>query len=103
MTDIRRIQTTRIRTADSDLSRIQDNLNYVIGELKNISILFGTIIEGTLSGAGDLVLDHNFNRPIEGWFVVDKDADVSFYKVSSSNTTLTLTGSGAVNAKFWVF
>lgn len=103
MTDFRRIQTTRIRTADPDLSRIQDNLNYIVGELKNIPILFGILLEGRLGAAGDLVLNHNLNRPIEGWLVIDKDKDVSFYKASSDNTTLTLTGSGEVDAKFWVF
>jgi hypothetical protein len=57
-----------------------------------------------ITAAGPNVVNHRLGRKMQGWMIIDKDADASIYRSAPlNNLTITLTSDADVTISLWVF
>lgn len=94
----------RFRTKDIDLNRVQDRVEDTFRQFVSNPLLDGVFIDVVFpSGSLTQEINHTLTRQPLGWIVVDVDAAETLHRDSWNNRTLTLTASGAVSAKLYVF
>lgn len=93
----------KIRTADVDLSRVQDRVADTFTNLLQNAIIDGTFLEVSFDGAETKTVNHLLSRQPLGWIVVDTTAPATVYRESWNSRTLELTASAATTIKLYVF
>ena len=94
----------RLRGADSLLNRIQDSIHQWTQQIVNIPIISGVLLEDISLTTGSNSVEHKLGRKLRGWWVVDKNANVTIYRsAAKEDKILTLTASGSVTVSIWVF
>ena len=97
----------RYRTDNADLEQVQDAVQKKFGELDEISVLNGKLIEDLNLSTATLDIPHKLGRKYRGYFIADLTADVRVYRDTAStkdpSVILPLKASGTATAKVWVF
>ncbi len=95
-----------VRTADTDLGRIQDAVKASLRDISSRSILDGQILTGRslLTGQSN-VISHGLGRPLLGWILVGQDANAVVWASPSVTPGLTLVLQCSANCtvSLWVF
>lgn len=64
----------------------------------------GLLLKSIHLNNGVTVVDHKLGKVLQGWIVIDKDANANIYRSAAlNNLTLTLTSDAATNVSLWVF
>jgi hypothetical protein len=67
----------------------------------------GNVLDGLVLAAGDNVINHRLQRPLQGYVVVRNNAAVTFYDKQTTNQTpqltLVLNSSGVATISLYVF
>ena len=98
----------KINTGDSNLQRIQDNIEKVLNPLARKEISDGLLIEDVAIVSGTMKsIDHGLGRKLRGWFAVRVSANAVIWDNQSTNLfptrTLNLQSSANVTVSLWVF
>jgi len=93
---------------DSDLNRVQSNVDASLKTIETLPWMGGVIIDGVLLVSGvDNRVDHGLGRDPTGFIVLDKQATCDIWRSTTSNSlaslTLLLRSSANVTIKLWVF
>ena len=94
---------TKIRTPDSGLNRVQDNIGVFGQQFTANPLLRGRLIQNIDLSTTAFAIEHKLNRKPLGWILVDLSAAQTVFKVSSDTRFLTLQASGACTVSIWVF
>src|SRR5688572_1554112 len=85
----------------------QMDILQALKQLGSLSILQGQLIEDIALTTTAISVPHSLNRPVSGFIVVKKNANVDIWYNSASTADtslfLPLDASGTVTASFWVF
>ena len=93
----------KIRTKDSDLSRVQDRVADTFTTVLQNAIIDGTFVDVVFSGAGTVEVNHLLSRQPLGWIIVDITTACQVHRDSWDARTLTLTSDAATTVKLYVF
>ena len=94
-----------IRTKNSELDRVQSNVQLFSNELTTNPLLDGVLLKDIDLTTTETLVNHTLGRLPQGWIIIKKDAAQDVYE---SGTTLqqrflSLTAGGAVTVSLWVF
>lgn len=98
----------KIKTTDSDLSAVQDNIVRSLSSLLVKEILDGQILKNISLASGSInKVSHLLSRPVTGYIVIKKNANATIWDSESSNAQkdlfLTLNTSANCTVSLWVF
>lgn len=93
---------TKIQTRDRLVNLIQRNLETFFTQFILCYLLDGKYYTETVT-YGDNTIDHGLSRSIKGFIVVDTSREVSTYKVSSTDNSITLFATGDAVISLWIF
>jgi hypothetical protein len=93
----------KIKTKDAELNRVQDALEPLINILPKIALLDGTLLVGLEVDTAEIRFPHTLQRPLQGFFVVDRDQDIRVWKTASDSLTMTLQANVAGTISLWIF
>ena len=96
---------SKINSENREINLLQKNVEASLGPLVANPLLNGSLLTGVNLASGANSVNHKLGRVPRGWFIVSSStADVVYGSVSSAtDTTLTLTASGAITVSLWVF
>lgn len=89
-----------------EAARAQNNVENVLGGLRNAVILDGTLIENVLVGTGATLVAHKLGRPIQGYLVVRRDNFGVIAEVTGTfdkNLFINLMASTPTTVSLWIF
>lgn len=92
-------------TTDQDLNAVQENVEESLAPLIKNPLLDGIILSNVELTTGDNDISHKLGRKLQGWVIVDRDANANIYRKTSSTPTLTLklNSSATVTVSLYVF
>lgn len=92
-------------TLDQDLNAVQENVEESLTPLIKNPLLDGIILSNIALTTGDNDISHKLGRKLQGWIVVDRDANANIYRKTSTTPTLTLklNSSANVTVSLYVF
>lgn len=92
-------------TTDKDLNSVQENVEEVVAPLLKNPLLDGQILSNISLTTGSNSVSHKLGRKLQGWLIVDKDANSNIYRETSPTPTLTLVlnSSANVTVSLYVF
>lgn len=98
----------KIKSEDSTLNRMQDQVEFTISQLVRTEILDGRLMkEVKLQTGSTNVIEHKLGRAIRGWVLTRKRANATVWDSQDSNTRqdkfLNLECSADVSVDLWVF
>lgn len=93
----------KIKTKDPELDRVQAALEPLINILPKIALLDGALLADLEVSATPTRFPHMLQRPLQGFFVVDRAQDIRVWKISSDSLTMTLQASTAGTVSVWIF
>lgn len=98
------IRYRKLGTQLKELARIQDNVEQSFLALNEEPFIRGRIISGVELSTSETTIQTGLKRPIQGWILIDKDADQNVYRaVNAAPGVLDLVATGAVTVSLWVF
>lgn len=84
--------------------RAQDLWSSDINPVLNLPPNQGLLLKNIPLINGVTVINHKLGRVMQGWSIIDQDAQASIYRSAAlNNLTLTLTSNAACNVSLWVF
>lgn len=92
----------KLYSRDVEFNRFQDNVKTVFDSLAK-DIIFDRVEISATIPTTNYVIRHMLNRVPVGWIIVDIEAQGTVWRVAWDKDTITLTSSGSVPIKFWVF
>lgn len=94
----------RVRLKDKETETLQANLIQTLQPILKSDIIDGTILRDVSLVSGSNTIDHNLNRPVEGWIIIDQVGNAAtVYRTSWDTRTITLTASADTTISLWVF
>jgi hypothetical protein len=95
----------RVKDIDEKLTEVQDAAASSFASIINKQILAGRLVTVPIPAGLAVMYPHGLGREIQGWVVVDKDADANVYRTNKNNPKLflNLTATAQVTLKLWVF
>ena len=92
----------------TNVTQTQSNVNTVVKEIANSSIIDGVLIEDVeLASGTSTKIAHKLGRTLQGWIIVGRNAAQHVYDENSGQTDLStylhLTAGGTVTVNVWVF
>ena len=93
----------KIVTANTDLQRVQTNVDDVFKQLRNAPILDGVLVENVIIGTTATSVSHTLQRQPRGFIIVDINADARVRRSAWTPTTLSLISTATVTLSLWVF
>ena len=97
----------RYRTDNADIEQVQDAIQKKFGEMDDLAILDGKLLENLSLSTATLDIPHKLGRKYRGYFIADLTADVRVYRDTASTkdpaVILPIKASGTATAKVWVF
>jgi hypothetical protein len=90
------------------LTQVQDNVDLSISQIQGSPFVNGSFVVVTLSAAGsDNLINHGLDRNIQGWVVVNKNANADVWESSTVNNfpskQIILKASATVTVKLYFF
>lgn len=96
-----------IGTDNNEINRIQEYISAAVESVAFSKILDGIIIKNVSLVTGPNEIPHKLNRPLIGWLIIRKRANVDVYDLQDNNAapsrTLTLQAASAVTLDLYVF
>ena len=90
---------------DEDVNKVQYNIDNLVTQL-NKTIINGNIVTVNML-AVDTKVQHGLGRPVVGWFVVDKNANVNVWQSTTANEIpnlqIIMQGSTTARVKIYFF
>jgi hypothetical protein len=97
----------RIRTEDTDLSRVQDNASKTLDAVVAIPLMGGLLLQGVVLINGTTTVSHKLGRSLVGWVTTRRSAAATIYDTQATSATpgltLTLVSNALVTVDLWVF
>lgn len=94
----------KVKVKDNDLRQVQDAVSFVFQDLKQREIIDGIMIENIVVNTTGTVVQHTLGRPLRGYLVVKKNANVTIWDSTADTTELLkLISSGTATVSLWVF
>ncbi len=96
-------------TGDRTVDTLQTNVEQATAGLLKGIIKDGVLVTSVVLASGDNKVPHKLQRPIRGYIIVTKNANVDIYdklitqSTSDKNIFLPLNSSGAVTISLWIF
>lgn len=88
------------------LIQFQENVNNAVLGFNNTEFQNGTFLDCSLT-TSDTVINHGLDRKIQGWIVVNKNANANIWQSTTTNTfpnkQIILKSSAAVTATIYFF
>lgn len=76
----------KIYTTDALQQRLQDNIANSFNQFEQLPQLDSLIVKDVvLSAAGDNIVSHKLNRPIQGWQIIRLNANAVIYESTTVN------------------
>lgn len=90
------------------LTQVQDNVDLVFNQLQISPFQNGVfVVVGLSAGGVDNVVNHGLEREVQGWIVVDKNAQADIWLSPTTNNLKTkqilLRASAIVTVKLYIF
>lgn len=90
------------------LTQVQDNVDLIVNQLGISPFQSGVFVVVTLSTGGvDNVVNHGLGRVVQGWTVVDKNANADIWQSTTTNNLkdkqILLRASALVTVKLYLF
>lgn len=89
------------------LNLLQTQWGSILGPVIRHPLLNGTTLQNVVLQAGDNVINHGLQRPLQGWFVVRQRGAGTFYDLQDTNVspelTLLLNSSANVSVNLYVY
>ena len=93
-----------IKTDSQEFSLYQTRLKSVIDPLLSSSFLNGVSLKGVQLVVGSTTINHNLDRPMNGWVITDINGVADVYRDGPmTNNQLVLASNAAVSVGLWVF
>lgn len=92
----------KIYTALKDLVTVQSNIENTLNSL-NTTLLDGVTINVPFAGITEQNVNHKLGRNINGWIVVDKDANTDVWVTFYNDRYLTVHVEADTNIKLYIF
>lgn len=92
-------------SGDRSTDAVQSNMSVFTQQFDTNPLISGRLISDVVLGATAVNIAHKLGRELQGWIVVDKNAQQDIWRSSTAlpKTFLTLTAAGTVTASLWVF
>lgn len=99
--------SSRTMSAPDGLQRIISEVNKNADETSRAAakqpLLNGLIVTGISVTAVSAAFNHGLGRQPQGWFIVDKQADVNVWRTNWSNRTINLVGDANATVSIYIF
>lgn len=96
-----------VESETAELNKIQDYVAAAIESLSSSEILDGLMLKNVQLVSGLNTISHKLGRPLLGWLVVRKRANIDIWDSQDTNSqaskTLNLQSSGTVSIDLYVF
>jgi hypothetical protein len=92
----------KINFPTSDVQSLQENVAGVLDSLVRVPVIDGVHVTATLASGSNRIAQ-TLQRIPQGWIIVDRDSAATVYRTAWDSKTMTLTASGAVTIKMWVY
>jgi hypothetical protein len=89
-----------------DIQEMQTRWASILNPIIANPILNGIELDNVQLTTGTNVINHRLSRQMQGWFVTDINAAITYYRPDTSpfnKTTLTLVASGPARVNLWVY
>lgn len=93
----------RIRSTNSDITRLQDAVAEPIRQITSKSILDGVVVSDVSLASGNTTFNHKLGRKPIGYLVIKRSGAADIYDSDLTITSITVNSSAAITASFWVF
>jgi hypothetical protein len=85
-----------------ELSKTVQYTEEFTSQLMPLIFLRGNILEISVSTTAT-AFDHGLQVTPQGWFIMDKTANIDIWRTAWNDTTITLDATGSGTIKVWVF
>lgn len=98
---------SKIQSASSELSRLQDNVAASLQSIQSNPLLSGHVLANVTLTAGENLVPHKLGRTLSGWFCTRMRGEATIYDGQDDNQNpqllLALTSSDEVEIDLFVF
>lgn len=93
----------RINTKDSELNRIQDNVDQELSSLQSMPMVGGNVLTGVaLTGGSITAVPHKLQRTAQYWILLGQDSNSNVWVTSIDTKYLYVSCSNSCNVIIWV-
>ena len=90
------------------ITQLQDNIDLALTEIQNTGFQNGVfVVVPLVAGGVDNIVNHGLGRSVQGWTVVDKNANADVWQSTATNNfkdkQILLRASAAVTVKLYIF
>jgi hypothetical protein len=104
---VSRLKNIRTLGGDREQTKMQDYVSNALIPLVRNPLLGGLLLKGVQLSSGTNFVNHRLGRPLQGWVLTRKKANVTVWDDQDNNTnvstTLKLETSGAITVDIYVF
>lgn len=91
------------KSTSRELDQLQTRWKQDLDPVVDNDLLKGRIMRNVALQSGANQLEHRLGRPLQGWFIIDLNANVSLFSPSHDSLFLNITASGPATASFYIF
>lgn len=93
----------KVQSKSQEIQQLQSNVQRAIEPLLKCLLTDGVLVQDVSLSSSPTKVSHNLQRKINGWLVVDINANEKIWKTTSDERFITLTASGSVTCSLWIF
>lgn len=94
----------RVAGATEEVAALQVRLNEFFAQFINNPLLDGLLIKDVvLTASAPKLVQHKLGRELQGWIIVNQNANAVIWQSDSSKSSIELTTSADVTVSLWVF